>query len=391
MKSFGDQIRIPCVIYRGGTSRAVFMKRNDLPKDAVLRDKIVLNIFGSPDPRQIDGLGGADPLTSKFALIGPPTRRDADVDYTFAQVSVTQPIVDWRGNCGNISAAVGPFAIDEGLVDAKEPETVIRIHQTNMKRIIIAKVPVKDGKAKVEGNYAIPGVPGTGAKITLDFYDFGGSLTGKLLPTGNVKDWLKIDDMGTVEVSVVDAANPVVFIRAKDLGLKGTENPMEIDADKSLLERVERIRGTIAQLIGLVEDWKEAASQSPYIPFIALIREPTSYASWTTGERVRSEQIDVVSRLIFMGVAHKTYPVTGTVATGVSAKMPGSIVYEAVPEEALERTEVRIGHPAGVITTEVEMTGKEPEFVIKRAVVGRTARRIMDGYVHIQASLLEKA
>ena len=389
MKHFGDQIRIPCVIYRGGTSKGVFIKRNDLPKEAALRDRLLLAIFGSPDPRQIDGLGGGDTLTSKFALIGPPTHPDTDVDYTFAQVSPDRPIVDWKGNCGNISAAVGPYSIDEGFVDASEPETTVRIHQVNMNRIIIARVPVEGGKAKVEGSFSIDGVPGTGAKIELDFHDFAGSTTGNLLPTGNTRDTVTVEGVGNIEISIIDAANPVVFVRTSDLGLKGTERPDEIDADRPLLDRIESVRGTVAELIGLVKHRKEAAIKSPYIPFIALVDKPKPYLSWTTGERIRREQIDLVSRLLFMGWTHKTYPITGTVATGVAAKIHGTIVDDMVNGESRERGEVHIGHPAGVIDIEVDVRKKGNRFTIKQATVGRTARRIMKGYVHVRKSLLE--
>jgi 2-methylaconitate cis-trans-isomerase PrpF len=181
-----------CVIMRGGTSKAVFLRENDLPKDKALRDKIILSVFGSPDVRQIDGLGGADVLTSKLAIIGPSSRSDADVDYLFAQVGIDKPVVDYKGNCGNISSAVGPFAIDEGLVRANEPMTTVRINQVNTNRLIVAEVPVIKGKAAVEGELAIDGVPGTGAPITLDFSDTAGSVTGKLLPTGNVKDKITV-------------------------------------------------------------------------------------------------------------------------------------------------------------------------------------------------------
>jgi len=386
--NFGDQIRIPCVIYRGGTSKGVFIKRNDLPPDTALRDRLLLAIFGSPDPRQIDGLGGSDPLTSKFALIGPSTHSRADVDYKFAQVSPDKPIVDWIGNCGNISSAVGPYSIDEGFVDASEPETTIRIHQVNMDRIIIAKVPVEGGKAKVEGDFSIAGVPGTGSEIELDFYDFGGSTTGKLLPTGNTKDRLDVEGVGRVELSVVDAANPVVFLRASEVGMNGIETPREIDTSRPLLDRIERIRGTVAELIGLVKDWKEASMKSPYIPFIAFVNDPMPYSDWTTGEKIEQEQIDLVSRLIFMGVAHKAYPVTGTVATGVAAKVPGTVVNDVARSESMDRKEVRIGHPAGIISPKVDVREKGNQFTIKQAAVGRTARRIMEGYVYVRKSLL---
>src|SRR4030042_38499 len=212
---------VKCCIMRGGTSKAIFLLKNDLPANEELRDRIIRRIFGAPDVREIDGLGGAAPLTSKVAIIGPPTRKDCDIDYRFGQVNMVEPMIDYVGNCGNISSAVGPFAVDEGLVKAVEPVTTVRIHQVNTNRVIVAHVPVKNKKAEVEGNHVILGVPGTGAKIVLDFADSAGSVTDKLLPTGNVTDVLHVEGEGDIEVSLVDAANPLVFIRVKDEGIGG--------------------------------------------------------------------------------------------------------------------------------------------------------------------------
>ena len=216
---------IRCTIMRGGTSKGIFFHRNDLPKVEALRDKVILRIFGAPDVREIDGLGGADPLTSKVAIIGPATRPDCDVDYLFGQVSMAEPMIDWKSNCGNLSAAVGPYAIDEGLIDAVSPVTMVRIHQVNTGKVITAEVLVRGNRAEVEGNHVIDGVPGTGAKLVLDWADSAGALTGKLLPTGNVVDVLPVEGLGDFEVSLVDAAIPVVFIDAVMLGLKGNETP----------------------------------------------------------------------------------------------------------------------------------------------------------------------
>ena len=320
-------------------------------------------------------------------MIGPSTRPDADVDYTFAQVSPDKPIVDWKGNCGNISSAVGPYSIDEGFVDASEPETTVRIHQVNTNRIIVARVPVEGGKAKVKGKYSIDGVPGIGAKIELDFRDFAGSTTGNLLPTENPMYTVSVEGVGDIEISIIDAANPVVFVRASDLGLESTETPNEIDADRALLNLIESIRGTAAEAIGLVENREQAADESPYIPFIALVDRPKPYISWTIGERIRREQIDLTSRLLFMGRMHKTYPITGTVATGVAAKIDGTIVNEVIDDESRGRGEIHIGHPAGVINIEVSVRKRGDQHTIEQATVCRTARRIMEGYVHVRRSI----
>jgi hypothetical protein len=373
---------------RGGTSRALFVMRGDLPAQHDPRDRVILRMYGSPDVRQIDGMGGADPLTSKLAIIGPTTREDADVDYTFAQVSFDQPLVDYKGNCGNISSAVGPFAIDEGLVDPVEPTKTLRIHQTNTDCVLTAEVPVVNGKAAVEGNYHIDGVPGTGARIDLDFSDTAGAVTGRIMPTGNPVDRLTVAGIGPIDVSVVDAGNPCVFVRAGDLGIEGTEAPDVIDSDSELNDRIERIRGTVAAEIGLVNNWQDAARESPYIPFFALVSPPADYADYTTGQEVRAEQVDFVARLLFMLRMHKAYPVTGTVCTGAASRIPGTLVYEAARPESRDNRLTRIGHPAGVIEVEA-VVDSDNGVRLQRASLGRTARRIMEGYVFVPWSTLE--
>jgi hypothetical protein len=360
---------------------------NELPSDRQLRDKVIRAIFGSPDIRQIDGLAGADVLTSKLAIIGPPTMKDTDVDYTFAQVSIADDMVDYTGNCGNLSSGVGPFAIDEGLVKPQEPITKVRIHQVNTKSLITAEVPVKNGKASVIGDYKIDGVPGTGAKIMLDFCKTAGSVTGQLLPTRHEKDLLKVDEVGDVEVSIVDAGNPVVFLRAESMGLKGTETPKQIEITPKLLTKIENIRGSAAELIGLVDDRRKAAAVTPYVPFIAMIGKSADYINFTNGETVRGSDVDFLSRLLFMQVMHKAYPVTGTVCTGAAARITGTIVNEALKKEAENRPEVRIGHPAGIIEIQASVEGRGPSAKLTRAALGRTARRIMDGYVYVRSSI----
>jgi hypothetical protein len=345
-------------------------------------------MYGSPDVRQIDGMGGADPLTSKLAIIGPPTREDADVDYTFGQVSIEESLVDYKGNCGNISSAVGPFAIDEGLVDPIEPKTTVRIHQTNTGCTLLADVPVINGKAAIEGNYHIDGVPGAGARIDLDFSGTAGAVTGRILPTGNPVDRLDVEGVGPVDVSVVDAGNPCVFVRAHDLGIEGTETPAEIDANQGLNDHIERIRGTVAAEIGLVENRRDAARESPYIPFFVLVSPPADYVDFTTGRTVEAHDVDFVARLLFMLRMHKAYPVTGTVCTGAAAKMRGTVVHEAARPESHSRSLTRIGHPAGVIHVEAVVRSDDGVDLL-RASVGRTARRIMEGYLFVPWSTLD--
>jgi len=384
-----EQRRIRAVLMRGGTSRGLFIMRSELPANPALRDKVILRLYGSPDVRQIDGIGGADPLTSKLAIIGPPTRPDADVDYTFAQVSITERFVDYAGNCGNISSGVGPFAVDEGLVDAVEPFTRVRIHQTNTRSLIVAEVPVRHGKAAVTGDYHIDGVPGSGARIGLDFSDTAGAVTGKLLPTGQPVDRLDVPGVGSIDVTTVDAGNPCVFVRAADMGIHGTETPAEIDANRPLNERIERIRGTVAAQLGLVGSWEEAAQKSPYIPFFILVSPPADSVDFTTGRIIRAEEVDFVARLLFMLKTHKAYAVTGTVCTGAAAKIPGTIVHQLARPESYGRSVTLIGHPAGVIDVEAAVEKGTEGLRLTRAVIGRTARRIMEGYIFVPWSLYE--
>ncbi len=376
-----------CAIVRGGTSKGIFIMKNELPADPALRDKAILAIYGSPDLRQIDGLGGADTLTSKLAIIGPATKEGADVDYTFGQVSITDPFVDYGGNCGNISSAVGPFAIDMGLVEPVEPVTTVRIHMTNTGRILTAQVPVKGGKAAVEGDFAIDGVPGTGARITLDWSDVVGGITGRLLPTGSPKDVIQAGGKAYT-VSVVDAGNVVVFIRAEELGLTGTETPAQIDGDAALMDRIEEIRGKVCQKIGLVERWEDAKQVTPYQPFFAMVSPPAAHTCFN-GVRVEAGQVDVVSRLTFMLKMHKAYPVTGTVATGAVARVKGSVVWDLLSEKAREEEVLRIGHPSGIIPIEALADSGEEDTQIKKLGVYRTARMIMEGQVYVRKAVFQ--
>jgi hypothetical protein len=346
-----------------------------------------LAVYGSPDVRQIDGLGGADVLTSKHAIISPSTRPDADVDYTFGQVSFETAFVDYSGNCGNISSAVGPFAIDEGLVAPVEPITTVRIRMTNSDRILIAEVPVKDGKAMVDGDYAIDGVPGTGAKIALDWSDVVGGITGKLLPTGNAKDTIEVDGI-KYTVSIVDAGNPVVFINAASLNIKGTESPSEIESNKPLMELIEKIRGQATVMCGMVDKPENAKTKSPYIPFFYIISPPAEYRT-VSGTTVKAGHIDLVARALFMLKAHKAIQVSGSLCTGAAARVPDTIVGDVLRETARTRSTINIGHPSGTFPVEAEAETIDGQVKIKRLRVFRTARRIMDGYVYVRKSVFK--
>lgn len=370
-------------ILRGGTSKGIYIKENELPKEQEQRDRIIRGIFGTPDTREIDGLGGADVLTSKLAIIGPSTREDADVDYTFAQVSFDTELVDYGGNCGNISAGVGPFAINEGMVAATEPITRVRIHQVNTNCILVADVPVKDGKACVTGECKIDGVPGTGAKIMLDFSDTAGSSTGKILPTGNPTDMVQVEGYGDFQVSIVDAGNVLVFIEAASLGLTGTESCAEIEADKALTDKIEAIRATCTVKIGMAATVQEATEKSSYVPFFAIVSKPADYRVAIDGHTVKAHEVDIVSRLSFMLHMHKTYPGTGTVCTGAAARIPGTLVHRQLSPEARGANTLRIGHPGGVIKVDAQPKNAQgTEF--SRLAYERTARHIMEGTCYVR-------
>jgi hypothetical protein len=390
-------------ILRGGTSRAVFLLENDLPPDRASIEPILLDVFGSPDIRQINGLGGATSQTSKAAIIGPPTRADADVDYTFAQVSVTQPLVDWGGNCGNISSAVGPYAIDTGLVRAVSPVTTVRIHNTNTGKIILADVPVEGGRAKVDGDYAIPGVPGTGARILLDFRDPAGSFSGKLLPTGRPRDTITIGDGRTFQVSSVDAGNPVVFLLAEELGMKGNELPQELEGRTDVTSALEEVRGIVAEMIGVVADRSDALRTSPGLPKVGMVARPSEYRT-TGGSSIGSDAMDLQGRLMSMQTAHRSYMVTGAICTAAAAFIEGTVVHEVARPigDRAEPNTIRIANPYGIMEA-TATTGADagpagdrsaaaagaPE--ILGVSVGRTARHILDGVAYVDRALFEEA
>jgi 2-methylaconitate cis-trans-isomerase PrpF len=306
-----------------------------------------------------------------------------------AQVSIGEALIDFRGNCGNISSGVGPFAIDEGLVEAREPETTVRIYNTNTKKILMANVATRNGKSVYTGDYAIAGVPGTGSKVLLDYSRTGGTLKGTLLPTGNTVDVISVPGLGDIEVSVVDAGNPTCFLSPNVLDFKGTEGPNDSKVVNSL-DTIELIRGSVAKVLGLVEDAKKARIQSPTLPMITFVSQAADYISFTDGAHISSDAIDFVSRLFFMQQMHKTYPGTGTVCTGVAAMIEGTIVNQVCGSKAFETKMVRIGHPSGIISLEVDVEMGPAGLELKLAAFGRTSRRIMEGYVYVPASLFDE-
>lgn len=375
---YREAFTIPCSIIRGGTSKGIYFLENSLPAPGPERDKVILTAFGSPDQRQIDGLGGANSLTSKVCIIGPSNRDDADVDYTFGQVAVDKPVVDWKGNCGNLSAGVGVFAIDNDLLKPVEPETTVRIYNTNTDKIIHVTYPVKDGRVLSNGDYHIPGVPGTGAPLTVKFFDPAGSITGKLLPTGNPKDIIEVPGKGKFTVSIVDAGNPVVFLVPSEIGLKGTELPTEVEGMPETLKLIEAIRSIAAEMIGIVKDRSLATSTSPAYPKIGFVSKPQDWIN-PEGVQIHAEDVDITARLCSMQKMHRAYMVTGAICTGAASKIPGTLVYEAMSERAHTSDTLLIGQPYGPM----EVITDEKDGKIISGGVYRTARKILDGAVYI--------
>ncbi|MGD9971763.1 MAG: 2-methylaconitate cis-trans isomerase PrpF family protein [Desulfatirhabdiaceae bacterium] len=375
------QDRIQAVMMRGGTSRGLFFHENHLPSDPAVRDRLILAAYGSPDPyhRQMNGVGGGISQSSKTAIISPSNHPDYDVEYYFGQVSIDRPIIEYTGNCGNLSAAVGPFAVDEGLVRAVEPVTRVRIFQKNTNKLIIAEVPVTDGCFNEAGDYSISGIPGAGSKITLRFADPGGSMTGKLLPTGHVQDCVTIPDLGTIPISIVDAANPVVFVQASQIGLSGKEID-EMDTP-AIREKLEAIRSHASVLAGLTESPGDGRKKQT-VPKMAVVSPPQSYRALNqTG--VDASGIDLTVRMMSMGKLHRSYAVTGAICTVGAAMIPGTVVHEVVRSESTDRPTMLLGHPGGAIEVGAVLENGVDGYLYQEAVVGRTARRLMDGYVRV--------
>ncbi|MEX2452012.1 MAG: PrpF domain-containing protein, partial [Rhodospirillales bacterium] len=314
---------------------------------------------------------------------GNPRAAGAHVTYTFGQVEIDEPEIDYRPLCGNLTSGVGAFAIWENMVTPVSPVTAVRVYNTNLDRILIVEVPVENGRPMEKGGYAIPGVPGTGARIQVDFADTAGASTGGLLPSGNAINRLDVPGLGVIEASLVDIGNAHVFVRAEDLGLTGTETAAEIDANKDLTDTLERIRSHGAAVMGMIDDPARGRATSPATPLIGMIAPPRDYENVIGGGTVEAGECDFLSRLMFMQQMHKTYAATSTVCTGVASRLPGTIVHEACRPETLENITVRIGHPAGVIETETRVEPAGNGYAVKRATLGRTARRIMEGRVYL--------
>jgi len=381
---------LECTIVRGGTSKGVYMERSQLPPPGAERDRMILEIFGSPDVRQIDGLGGADKLTSKVAVMGPPTRDDCDIDYLFGQVGTKLPTIDWKGNCGNLSAGAALYAVHKGYLPKHRSENaaLLTIHQVNTGRRLRARVPMEDGRAALRGEFVIGGVPGTGPQIDLDFGDFGGGTMQRgILPTGNVVDHFDVPGLPRLEASVIDAANLCVFVRAGDVGLDPLAGVEQLQADAALVARLEAIRATVAREIGFVTEDVEFQMQVRLNPLLFVVAPPQTYKA-LGGSVVDAGAHDILSRSIARFAFSKAYPGTGSIGTAVAVGLDGSIANQALRGHAAPGPEyrVRIGHPGGCMEVQAQLAARgnaAPELI--SAVVGRTARVIMEGRVYLRA------
>jgi 2-methylaconitate cis-trans-isomerase PrpF len=350
---------IRAAIMRGGTSKGVFVHLGDLPPAGEGRDRVILALLGSPDPMQIDGLGGTHSSTSKLVAVSPSTHPGADVDYLFAQVAVDEPVVDYQGNCGNLTTAVAPFAIDEGIVDVTGPTAGVVLRNLNTGVLIAATVGIVAGRAAVEGDHVVAGVPGSGAPVGTAYLDPGGSVLGRVLPTGRPVDWIGVGDNRQIEVSVVDVTSPHAFVRAADIGVDAAIAPARANSDHELLARLEAVRRAAGALVGL---------SSPAIPRLVIV------APSPDGEA------DLDGRATSMGRMHHALPMTGALCMAAAAHIPGSVVHEAA---ASATGRLRIRHPKGVVDLTADVAADGPEVVVRSVGVVRTARRLMTGEAHI--------
>ena len=370
---------IKATYYRGGTSKGVFFQKKDLPtSDQNKLNELFLKVIGSPDTnqRQLNGMGGGVSSVSKCVIISPSERDDADIDYNFIQIAIDKPIAEWNNNCGNLSGAVGPYAVQEGIIKPKAGENLVRIYQVNTDKIIHSTFQVKDGKPLIEGDYSIAGVHGAGSKVRLDYIEPGGSGTGKLLPTGNVIDEIEIKDYGKIKVSIVDAATPLVYLLAEDIGLKGTETPDELDAKTDKMNLIQKIRRKSAHIIGLSNSENEAPMNTPRI---GIVTSPKDYVSLDK-TKISSNDQDITTRMFSMEKTHKAIMGTAGVNIGVAAAIDGTIPNK-VKRKNSDPLELRAGNPSGVMTAGAIIENKNGKLFAKSAIFFRTFRPLMRGEV----------
>lgn len=391
------QIKIAATYMRGGTSKGVFFKLDDLPVEAQvpgkIRDQLLLRVIGSPDPygKQIDGMGGATSSTSKTVILAKSSQPEHDVDYLFGQVAIDQPFVDWSGNCGNLTAAVGAFAISQGLVDAaKIPENglcTVRIWQKNIQKTIIAHVPITNGQVQETGDFELDGVTFPAAEVQIEFLDPAddGEEGGAMFPTGNVVDTFVVPDVGTFQATFINAGIPTIFLNADEIGYSGTELQDDINSNPEALARFEKIRAYGAKQMGLIEDVAEAAKRQ-HTPKIAFVARPQSYTA-SSGKNIQAEEVDLLVRALSMGKLHHAMMGTAAVAIGTAAAVPGTLVNLAAGGG--EREAVRFGHPSGTLRVGAQAVQENGQWQVKKAVMSRSARVLMEGWVRVPAEVLE--
>ncbi|MEM5341144.1 2-methylaconitate cis-trans isomerase PrpF [Paraburkholderia azotifigens] len=388
------QIKIPATYMRGGTSKGVFFRLKDLPEAAQVpgaaRDALLLRVIGSPDPygKQIDGMGGATSSTSKTVIVAKSSRPDHDVDYLFGQVSIDKPFVDWSGNCGNLSAAVGPFAISGGLIDPERvPDNgvaVVRIWQANIGKTIIAHVPMTNGAVQETGDFELDGVTFPAAEVQLEFMDPAAEeegAEGSMFPTGNLVDDLEVPGFGTLKATMINAGIPTIFVNADAIGYTGTELQDAINSDDAALKKFETIRAHGALRMGLIKSLDEIAKRQ-HTPKIAFVAAPAGYVA-SSGKAVSGGDVDLLVRAISMGKLHHAMMGTAAVAIGTAAAIPGTLVNLAAGGG--ERKAVRFGHPSGTLRVGAEAVLVDGEWVVKKAVMSRSARVLMEGWIRVPA------
>ncbi len=387
------QIKIPATYMRGGTSKGVFFRLQDLPDAAQVpgpaRDKLLLRVIGSPDPyaKQIDGMGGATSSTSKTVIVAKSEQPEHDVDYLFGQVSIDKPFVDWSGNCGNLSAAVGAFAISAGLVDAERiPQdgiAVVRVWQKNIGKTIIAHVPITNGEVQETGDFELDGVTFPAAEVQIEFMDPAdegdGDDGGSMFPTGNLVDELEVPGIGTLKATMINAGIPTIFINAQDIGYNGTELQEAINGDAAALVKFETIRAHGAVRMGLVKHIDEAASRQ-HTPKVAFVAKPADYVS-SSGKQVSASDVDLLVRALSMGKLHHAMMGTAAVAIGTAAAIPGTLVNLAAGGG--DRTSVVFGHPSGTLRVGAEAKQVNGDWTVKKAIMSRSARVLMEGWIRV--------
>ncbi|MEW4341309.1 2-methylaconitate cis-trans isomerase PrpF [Vibrio diabolicus] len=389
-----SQIKVPATYMRGGTSKGVFFNLDDLPSEAQVagaaRDKLLLRVIGSPDPyaKQIDGMGGATSSTSKTVIVSRSSQDGHDVDYLFGQVSIDKPFVDWSGNCGNLSAAVGPFAIHAGLIPQDRiPENgivTVRVWQVNISKTILIHVPIVNGFVQETGEFELDGVTFPAAEIQVDFVDPSDG-EGSMFPTGNLVDDLVVPDVGTFNATFINAGIPTIFIDAESIGYQGTELQDDINNDDTALAMFESIRAYGALKMGLISDLEEAQTRQ-HTPKIAFVSKPKSYLS-SSGKAVNESEIDVLVRALSMGKLHHAMMGTAAVAIASAACVPGSLVNLAAGGG--EKESVTFGHPSGTLKVGAQAKQTEQGWVVQKAIMSRSARILMEGFVRVPSDVFE--